>query len=97
MMTTRNSFTRQAKMLKAPAPESRLTIADRLSRGEYSVSGLRALVCSDLSSVSKHLALLRTWCDRGPARGNHGLSQSVNALRLQPVHMYDQVLKERKR
>lgn len=34
-------------------------IVDRLSRGECSVGDLRELVGSDLSTVSKHLALLR--------------------------------------
>ena len=46
-------------MLKAIAHESRLLIVDRLSRGECSVGDLRELVGSDLSTVSKHLALLR--------------------------------------
>ena len=46
-------------MLKALAHESRLLIVDRLSRGECSVGDLRELVGSDLSTVSKHLALLR--------------------------------------
>ena len=46
-------------MLKALANESRLMIVDRLNRGECSVGELRELVGSDLSTVSKHLALLR--------------------------------------
>lgn len=46
-------------MLKALAHESRLMIVDRLSRGECSVGDLRELVGGDLSTVSKHLALLR--------------------------------------
>ena len=46
-------------MLKALAHESRLLILDRLSRGECSVGELREMVGSDLSTVSKHLALLR--------------------------------------
>lgn len=54
-----HSFAKQAKMLKALAHESRLLILDRLSRGECSVGSLRELVGSDLSTVSKHLALLR--------------------------------------
>jgi DNA-binding transcriptional ArsR family regulator len=58
-MTDRNTFTKQAKMLKALAHESRLMIVDRLSRGECSVGDLRDLVGNDLSTVSKHLALLR--------------------------------------
>lgn len=55
----RNPFTRQAKVLKALAHESRLMILDRLSRGECSVGDIRELVGSDLSTASKHLALLR--------------------------------------
>lgn len=46
-------------MLKALANESRLKIVDRLSRGESTVGELVALVGSDASTVSKHLALLR--------------------------------------
>ena len=53
------AFVKQAKMLKALAHESRLMIVDRLSRGECSVGALRDLVGGDLSTVSKHLALLR--------------------------------------
>ncbi|MGA7830931.1 MAG: metalloregulator ArsR/SmtB family transcription factor [Terracidiphilus sp.] len=58
-MVDRSIFTKQAKMLKALAHESRLMIVDRLSRGECSVGDLRELVGGDLSTISKHLALLR--------------------------------------
>ena len=58
-MGNRNTFVKQAKMLKALAHESRLMIVDRLSRGECSVGELRDLTGVDLSTVSKHLALLR--------------------------------------
>ena len=58
-MADRTVFTKQAKMLKALAHESRLMIVDRLSRGECSVGDLRELVGGDLSTISKHLALLR--------------------------------------
>ncbi len=58
-MKNRAIFTRQAKMLKALAHESRLMIVDRLGRGECSVGDLREIVGGDLSTVSKHLALLR--------------------------------------
>ena len=53
-------FKRQARVLKALANESRLRIVDRLSRGECSVGELTDLVGSDRSTVSKHLALLRS-------------------------------------
>lgn len=58
-MAKRNAFAKHAKIFKALAHESRLVIVDRLSRGECSVGDLRELVGSDLSTVSKHLALLR--------------------------------------
>jgi ArsR family transcriptional regulator len=53
-------FRRQARVLKALANESRLKIVDRLSRGECSVGRLTDLVGSDRSTVSKHLAVLRS-------------------------------------
>ena len=53
-------FRRQARILKALANESRLKIVDRLSRGEASVGALTELVGSDQSTVSKHLAILRS-------------------------------------
>jgi DNA-binding transcriptional ArsR family regulator len=58
-MTNRDVFKRQAKVLKALANESRLMIVDRLNRGDCSVGELTAMVGSDASTVSKHLALLR--------------------------------------
>jgi len=55
-----NVFKTQARVLKALANESRLKIVDRLSRGECSVGALTDLVGSDPSTVSKHLAVLRS-------------------------------------
>jgi DNA-binding transcriptional ArsR family regulator len=54
-----NVFKQQARVLKALANESRLMIIDRLNRGECSVGELTAMIGSDVSTVSKHLALLR--------------------------------------
>jgi DNA-binding transcriptional ArsR family regulator len=53
-------FRRQARVLKALANESRLKIVDRLAQGECSVSELTGLVGSDRTTVSKHLAVLRS-------------------------------------
>jgi len=58
-MTRRAVFKQQARVLKALANESRLIIVDRLSRGECSVGDLTAMVGSDVSTVSRHLAVLR--------------------------------------
>lgn len=59
-MTDRRVFKQQAQVLKALANESRLMIIDRLARGECSVGELTRLVGSDQSTVSKHLAVLRS-------------------------------------
>lgn len=58
-MKSRNVFRQQARVLKTLANESRLIIIDRLNRGECSVGELRELIGTDVSTVSKHLALLR--------------------------------------
>jgi DNA-binding transcriptional ArsR family regulator len=58
-MTQRAVFKQQARVLKALANESRLMIIDRLNKGECSVGELTDLVGSDVSTISKHLALLR--------------------------------------
>ncbi len=55
-----DTFRRQARVLKALANESRLKIVDRLAQGECSAGDLTELVGSDQSTVSKHLAVLRS-------------------------------------
>jgi ArsR family transcriptional regulator len=60
-MKDREVYRRQARILKAPAHESRLLIVDRLSRGECGAGELTRLVGSDQTTVSKHLALLRSF------------------------------------
>jgi len=57
---SREHFKKQARVLKALANESRLMIVDRLSRGDCSAGELTKLVGSDQSTVSKHLAVLRS-------------------------------------
>ena len=59
MMKCRDTYRKQARVLKALANDSRLMIIDRLQEGECTVSTLTDLVGSDQSTVSKHLALLR--------------------------------------
>ena len=58
-MTQRGVFKQQARVLKALANESRLMIIDRLNKGECSVGELTELIGNDVSTISKHLALLR--------------------------------------
>ncbi len=49
----------RAKVLKAMAHPSRLFIVEELSKGERCVCELTSLIESDISTVSKHLALLK--------------------------------------
>lgn len=50
---------RTAQVLKALGHPSRLFLVDRLARGERCVCELTALVGADVSTVSRHLAVLR--------------------------------------
>ena len=56
---TQARFDAQAKVIKAMAHPTRLFIVDELSRGEKCVCELTSLVGSDISTVSKHLSILR--------------------------------------
>ncbi|MFP4516933.1 MAG: ArsR/SmtB family transcription factor [Desulfovibrionales bacterium] len=49
----------RAQVLKALAHASRLLMVDALSRGEQCVCELRDLVGADISTVSKHLSVLK--------------------------------------
>ena len=57
--STRDDFAARARIMKALAHGSRLLIIDELSRGERCVCDLRELVGHDMSTVSKHLAILK--------------------------------------
>ncbi|CCH48394.1 ArsR/SmtB family transcription factor [Pseudodesulfovibrio piezophilus] len=52
-------FKERAKIMKAMAHPSRLMMVDALSHGEKCVCDLRELVGSDMSTVSKHLSVLK--------------------------------------
>jgi len=58
-MAQQDVFRMQARVMKALANESRLKIVHRLGNGECSVGALTAMIGSDRSTVSKHLAVLR--------------------------------------
>lgn len=49
----------RAEVVKALAHPSRILIAEALGKGEMSVRGLTELVGADISTVSKHLSILR--------------------------------------
>jgi DNA-binding transcriptional ArsR family regulator len=52
-------FEARARIIKAMAHPSRLFIVDELSRGERCVCELTDMIGADISTVSKHLALLK--------------------------------------
>lgn len=54
-----SQFEARARIIKAMAHPSRLFIVDELSRGERCVCELTALVGADISTVSKHLSILK--------------------------------------
>jgi len=54
-----NLTERRVVVMKALAHPSRMLIAERLMRGEQCVCDLQALVGADMSTVSKHLTLMR--------------------------------------
>lgn len=58
-IVTKNQFEKRATVIKAMAHPSRLLMIDELSRGERCVCELRELVGHDMSTVSKHLSVLK--------------------------------------
>jgi DNA-binding transcriptional ArsR family regulator len=57
---TQARYEARARILKALAHPSRLCLVDRLSREECSVAELTEAVGADMSTVSKHLSVLKT-------------------------------------
>ena len=58
-MTQQQSYERKARIIKAMGHPSRLMMIDALAEGEKCVCELQQLVGSDMSTVSKHLSVLR--------------------------------------
>ncbi len=56
---TDRRYERRAKVLKALAHPSRLAMLDALTEGERCVCDLQAVVGADLSTVSKHLSIMK--------------------------------------
>ena len=56
---TRAKFEARAKIVKAMAHPTRLFVVDELSRGERCVCELTEMVGADISTVSKHLSVLK--------------------------------------
>ncbi len=58
-MTRQDLYKHKAQIIKAMAHPSRLMMIDALAEGEKCVAELQHLVGSDMSTVSKHLSVLR--------------------------------------
>jgi ArsR family transcriptional regulator len=58
-MTQQETYKHKAQIIKAMAHPSRLMMIDALADGEKCVCELQQLVGSDMSTVSKHLSVLR--------------------------------------
>jgi len=56
---TQQRFEVRARVIKAMAHPTRLFIVDQLSRGERCVCELTDMVGADISTVSKHLSVLK--------------------------------------
>ncbi len=54
------TIARRVAVIKALAHPSRMLIAETLMKGEKCVCDLQALVGADMSTVSKHLTLMRS-------------------------------------
>ncbi len=60
MPASRTTSQKRAAVIKALAHPSRLLIAEALLQGERCVCDLQELVGADMSTVSKHLSLMRS-------------------------------------
>jgi len=58
-MMKHDGYTKRAKIIKAMAHPSRLMMLHALGEGEMCVCDLQKLVGSDLSTVSKHLSVMK--------------------------------------
>jgi ArsR family transcriptional regulator len=58
-MTIHEHYKHRAEIIKALGHPSRLMMIDALAEGEKCVQELQQLVGSDMSTVSKHLSVLR--------------------------------------
>lgn len=77
--STQSRFEARARVVKAMAHPTRLFIVDALSRGERCVCDLTDMVGADISTVSKHLSVLK---NAGIVRDDKRGSQVWYSLRV---------------
>jgi len=89
-------YKEQARVLKALANETRLKIIERLGRGECNVGEMVRTVGADQSTVSKHLAVLRSvGIVEDTRHGNTVLYRLLAPCVINFLSCASQVLKER--
>ena len=85
-----------AEIFKALAHPSRLRIVEELAKGERCVNELTELIGSDMSTVSRHLQLLRTvGIIKDDKRGLQVFYELRCKCILQFLHCVESVTKER--
>jgi DNA-binding transcriptional ArsR family regulator len=95
-MGQHDRYKEQARVLKALANETRLKIVDRLGKGECSVGEIVRTVGADQSTVSKHLAVLRSvGVVEDERHGNTVLYRLVAPCVINFLSCASQVLRER--
>ena len=57
---TQSRLSARAEIIKAIAHPTRLFIAERLTERDHCVCELTKLICADVSTVSKHLSILKS-------------------------------------
>jgi ArsR family transcriptional regulator len=77
--STRDRYAARARVIKAMAHPSRLLIVEELGRGERCVGELQELVGADMSTVSRHLGVLR---DAGVIAAEKRGNQVFHRLRV---------------
>jgi hypothetical protein len=93
-------FGARARIMKALAHPTRLFIVDELSRGERCVRELTEMVGADVSTVSKHLSVLRSagivaderrghgWILPHPWSGRPGTMERIDCAPSAPIQLW---------
>jgi DNA-binding transcriptional ArsR family regulator len=96
--TAQQKLAATAQIFKALAHPARLQVVEELARGERCVCELQAVVGSDMSTVSRHLAVLRnTGVVSDEKRGNQVFYSLKIPCIMDMFSCIDSVLNERRR
>lgn len=94
---TKRQLAVRARIIKALAHPARLFIAQTLLEGERCVCELTSLIGSDISTVSKHLSIMRNaGIVQDDKRGNQVFYHLKTPCILNFLHCVERVLQESK-